>query len=76
MTTAIVWSNIGCHSCEMAKDLLKQKGIEYEERNLAKDWKIQQLLEVVPGARSVPQIFVDDKYIGGYNELVEFFNEQ
>ena len=76
MTKAIVWTNLGCHFCEMAKDLLKQKGIEYEERNLAKDWKIQQLLEVVPGARSVPQIFVDDKYIGGYNELVEFFNEQ
>ena len=41
MTKAIVWSNIGCHFCEMAKDLLKQKGIEYEERNLAKDWKVQ-----------------------------------
>jgi len=68
---AIVWSNIGCHFCEMAKDLLKQKGIEYEERNLAKDWKVQQLLEAVPGARSVPQIFLDDKYIGGYDELVE-----
>ena len=68
---AIVWSNIGCHFCEMAKDLLKQKGIEYEERNLAKDWKVQQLLEAVPGARSVPQIFLDNKYIGGYDELVE-----
>ena len=68
---AIVWSNIGCHFCEMAKDLLKQKGIEYEERNLAKDWKVQQLLEAVPGARSVPQIFLDAKYIGGYDELVE-----
>ena len=68
---AIVWSNIGWHFCEMAKDLLKQKGIEYEERNLAKDWKVQQLLEAVPGARSVPQIFLDDKYIGGYDELVE-----
>ena len=68
---AIVWSNIGCHFCEIAKDLLKQKGIEYEERNLAKDWKVQQLLEAVPGARSVPQIFLDDKYIGGYDELVE-----
>ena len=71
MTKAIIWSNIGCHFCEMAKDLLKQKGIEYEERNLAKDWKVQQLLEAVPGARSVPQIFLDDKYIGGYDELVE-----
>ena len=68
---AIVRSNIGCHFCEMAKNLLKQKGIEYEERNLAKDWKVQQLLEAVPGARSVPQIFLDDKYIGGYDELVE-----
>ena len=73
---AIVWSNINCHFCEMAKTLLKQKGIEYEERNLAEDWKIQQLLEVVPGARSVPQIFVDDKYIGGYDELVKYFNKQ
>jgi len=72
---AIVWSNIGCHFCEMAKTLLEQKGIEYEERNLAENWKIQQLLEVVPGARSVPQIFVDDKYIGGYDELVEYFKE-
>ena len=71
MTKAIVWSNVGCHFCEMAKDLLKQKGIEYEERSLAKEWKVQQLLEAVPGARSVPQIFLDDKYIGGYDELVE-----
>ena len=71
MTKAIIWCNVGCHFCEMAKNLLKQKGIEYEERNLAKEWKIQQLLEAVPGARSVPQIFVDDKYVGGYDELVD-----
>ena len=72
MTTAIIWSNIGCHFCEMAKDLLKQKGIEYEERNLAKDWKVQDLLEAVPSARTVPQIFLDDKYVGSYDDLVEY----
>ena len=71
MTKAIVWSNVGCHFCEMAKTLLKQKGIEYEERNIAKDWKVEQLLEAVPNARTVPQIFVDDKYIGSYDNLVE-----
>ena len=76
MTKAIVWSNVGCHFCEMAKTLLKQKGIEYEERNIAKDWKTEQLLEAVPNARTVPQIFIDNKYIGDYNKLVEFFNEQ
>ena len=73
MTKAIVWSNVGCHFCEMAKTLLEQKGIEYEERNLAKDWKVEQLLEAVPNARTVPQIFVDDKYIGSYDNLVEHF---
>ena len=71
MTKAIVWSNVGCHFCEMAKTLLEQKGIEYEERNIAKDWDVQQLLEAVPNARTVPQIFVDDKYIGSYDNLVE-----
>ena len=73
MTKASVWSNVGCHFCEMAKTLLTQKGIEYEERNIAKDWKVEQLLEAVPNARTVPQIFLDDKYIGNYDNLVEHF---
>ena len=75
MTKAIVWSNVGCHFCEMAKTLLEQKDIEYEERNIAKDWKIEQLLKAIPNARTVPQIFVDDKYIGGYDELVKYFKK-
>ena len=72
---AIVWSNVGCHFWEMAKTLLTQKGIEYEERNIAKDWKVEQLLEAVPNARTVPQIFQDDKYIGSYDNLVEYLNQ-
>jgi len=75
MTKAIIWSNMGCHFCEMAKTLLTQKGIEYEERNIAKDWNIEQLLEAVPGARTVPQIFLDDKYIGSYDNLVKHLNQ-
>jgi glutaredoxin 3 len=68
---AIVWSNVGCTYCEQAKKLLASKDIEYEERNLAEGWSVQQLHEAVPGARTVPQIFVDDKYVGGYTQLVE-----
>ena len=68
---AIVWSNVGCTYCEQAKKLLASKGIEYKERNLAEGWSVQQLHEAVPGARTVPQIFVDDKYVGGYTQLVE-----
>ena len=69
---AIVWSNVGCSYCEQAKRLLKSKNIEYEERNIAtSEWTVQHLQEAVPGARTVPQIFVDGQHVGGYNELVK-----
>lgn len=77
ITKMIVWSNVGCAYCEQAKNLLKSKNIEFEERNIAHGtWTVQQLQEAVPGARTVPQIFADDKHIGGYQELKEFLTEQ
>jgi glutaredoxin 3 len=69
MTKAIVWSKENCPYCLQAKALLESKGIEFEERNVSKDWTREQLLEAVPTARTLPQIFVDDKLVGGFNEL-------
>ena len=66
---AIVWSKNHCPYCDQAKKLLELKGIEFEERNITIDWTREQLLEVVPNARTVPQIFLDDKLIGGFTEL-------
>jgi glutaredoxin 3 len=69
MTKAIVWSKNNCPFCVQAKALLKMKGIEYEERNVQENWTKEQLLEAVPTARTLPQIFLDDNYIGGFTEL-------
>jgi glutaredoxin len=66
---AIVWSKDQCPYCEQAKALLKVKGIEFEERNINKDWTKDQLLEAVPTARTMPQIFLDGELIGGFTEL-------
>jgi len=66
---AIVWSKDQCPYCVQAKALLKQKGIEFEERNVSRDWTREQLLEAVPTARTVPQIFIDGELVGGFNEL-------
>ena len=66
---ATVWSKDDCAFCDQAKALLEAKGIEYEVRNISQDWTREQLLEVVPTARSVPQIFLDDEYVGGFNDL-------
>ena len=66
---AVVWSKDGCSHCVQAKALLDSKGIEYEERNIMHGWAKEQLLEAVPNARTLPQIFVDEVHVGGFTEL-------
>jgi glutaredoxin 3 len=66
---AVVWSKDACPFCVQAKALLESRGIEFEERNVNKDWTKEQLLEAVPNARTLPQIFLDDKLVGGFTEL-------
>ena len=74
--TAIVWTQTNCSYCEQAKSLLTLKGIPFEVRIVnGKDWTKEQLLSAVPGARSVPQIFVDENYVGGFFELKKFFEK-
>jgi glutaredoxin len=66
---AIVWSKDQCPYCDQAKALLKSRNIEFEERNIMHDWTKEQLLEAVPNARTVPQIFLDEELVGGFTEL-------
>ena len=67
--TAIVWSKDNCPYCDQAKALLKQKGIEIQERKIGHGYTREDLLEAVPDARTVPQIFLDGHLIGGFTEL-------
>lgn len=66
---AIVWSKYHCPYCDQAKALLKSKNIEFEERKIGDGYTKEELLEAVPTARTVPQIILDGKLIGGFNEL-------
>ena len=66
---SVVWSKDACPFCVQAKALLESRGIEFEERNVSKDWTREQLLEAVPNARTLPQIFLDEVHIGGFTEL-------
>jgi glutaredoxin len=71
---ATIWSKENCTFCVQAKQLLESKGIEFEERKIGKAWTKEQLLEAVPTARTVPQIFLDEQYVGGYQELRQKLN--
>lgn len=71
MSTAVVWSKDDCIYCTKAKDYLKKKGINIEERNVQSgDWTMTQLDEAVPNARAFPQIFIDGKYVGSYDKMM------
>lgn len=69
---AIVWSTPTCSYCKNAKAELTKRGIDFEERVIGIDWTKEQLHEMVPNARTVPQIFIDGIYVGGYTELMSY----
>jgi len=75
MNKAVIWSKYHCPYCDLAKALLKSKGIEFEERKIGDGYTKEELLEAVPTARTVPQIFIDGKLIGGYTELQKYIME-
>ena len=66
---AIVWSKDSCPYCVQAKALLTQKNIEFEEKKIGDGYTKEDLLEAVPNARTVPQIFLDGELVGGFTEL-------
>ena len=72
---AVIWSKYHCPYCDQAKALLKQKGIEVEERKIGDGYTKEELLEAIPTARTVPQIFLEDQYIGGFTELKKHLEE-
>ena len=71
---AIIWTKDNCPFCKLAKEELRLREIEYEERNIQQTWTKTQLLDILPNAKTVPQIFIDQTYVGGYTDLVEYFN--
>lgn len=72
----VIWSKDNCPFCIKAKEMLTAKNIAFEERNLSSgEWTRKQLLEAVPNARTVPQIWLHGKYIGGYDQLEIYYKE-
>jgi glutaredoxin len=71
----VVWSKYNCQHCDQAKSLLERRDIEFEERKIGDGWTKEELLESVPTARSVPQIFVNNQLIGGFKELQKYLEE-
>ena len=65
-----MYSGDPCPYCGAAKALLKSKNIEIEEFDIWKDAaKAKEMLQRTNGKRTIPQMFIDDHYIGGNDDL-------
>ena len=72
MSQITVYTTEPCGYCRVAKALLAKRGVAYEEINLAKDPEGRAELVRLTGMMTFPQVVIDGKSIGGYQELVAF----
>lgn len=67
----VIYTKDWCGFCRAAKQLLGQLQLDFEEIDVTHDQVLfQEMLDRSDGRRTVPQIFIDGKGIGGYTELV------
>ena len=76
MTRVKVFSTGICPICEKTKSLLNKWNIPYDEARIDTDMAARrEFAQITNGARTVPQIAIDGKWIGGFTELTELHME-
>ena len=72
MKNIIMYTGPMCNFCEAAKRLFSRNNIKFKEIDIStKDGLRDEMIKKSNGKRTIPQIFFDDKHIGGYVELRE-----
>lgn len=70
MSKVVIYSKSWCSFCMRAKNLLNSKGIAFDEIDVEQERALEaEMVERAGGLRSVPQIFIDGKHIGGYDDM-------
>jgi glutaredoxin 3 len=66
----VIYTIPGCMGCGLAKSMFEDRGIPYEEIDVTgKPLVYQDMVRKTGGKKTVPQVFINDKYIGGYYDL-------
>lgn len=76
MSKITIYSTGSCPICDKTKTLLNKWKIGYEEKRVDQDQgALREMLELTNHARTVPQLAIAGKWIGGFNELTEMHME-
>tara|TARA_B100001250_G_scaffold413867_1_gene449557 strand:+ start:2118 stop:2357 length:240 start_codon:yes stop_codon:yes gene_type:complete len=71
----LVYSTSWCQPCKLAKKLLQERGLDFQEIDIEeKGWSREDLFDIT-GGRTVPQIVINDDTIGGYDDLINLDQE-
>jgi glutaredoxin 3 len=72
MAKVEIYTKVFCGYCSRAKRLLETKGVAYEEYDISMGGpKRAEMLQRANGRSTVPQIFIDDRHVGGCDDLLE-----
>jgi glutaredoxin 3 len=72
MARVEIYTKFGCPYCARAKQLLEQKGVDYEEYEInSAPGKRDEMLGRANGRTTVPQIFIDGRHVGGSDDLAD-----
>jgi len=71
MTTPVIYTTPTCPYCIRAKDLFKEMGVEYEEKNVLDNQEEHSKLAEKYNWMTVPMIFIGDEFVGGYDDLAK-----
>ncbi len=68
-----IYSKSNCPYCDMAKDFFNSKDIVFTSYNAENVDIFNELMERNPNARTMPQISINNKLVGGYTDLIEWY---
>ena len=74
--SVVIYTTRWCPYCIRAKQLLDQKSVDYNEIAVDKDPKKHREMVDKSGRTSVPQIWINQEHIGGYEELKKHLNNE
>jgi glutaredoxin 3 len=74
MKKVVIYSSDRCPYCDMAKSLLTREKIPFNEINVSyNDTLKEEMIQKSNGMRTVPQIFIGEHHIGGYDDLHKIY---
>jgi len=70
MKEIVIYSSAHCPYCIMAKELLESKNVQFQERRVDEKFEYaRESVEKSGGRKTVPQVFIGEVHVGGYDDL-------